>query len=181
MLKISLLLMLIALQGGLVSCQNGGVSSENSSINNKVTVDGKVVSLVIDATKKVLGNAAIRVTLTNTSQENVKPALNKNGYCYKFTLLDNNGVTVKTVTFGLDKFRKDFGSESLTPGLAYSEYEYVFITDLIQFDGGKVMVEVWLSLDSKPDTIYRVWGEVTLEDILKQLGKVQKISNRSNK
>ena len=154
------------------TCQNnGGVSTEASYSNNTTVVDGKVASLVIEASKKVLGNAVIRVTLTNTEQVNLKPALTANGYCYKFTVLNNAGAAVKTVTFGLDKFRKDFGSDILTPGIAHSEFEYVLIKDLMQFDGGSVRVEAWLAKDNDPSKVCRVWGETKLENIFKALGQ----------
>gem|GEM_PF-5396727 len=156
--------MFLVLPWSITACSDpGGVTVEEKPQGQTVTVKGDIATLTITTTYKV-GVSMVEISLHNSSQEILVPQLTKHGYCYLVSILDQSGNTLVTRDFGQDGFKNQFGSDRLSPGLAYTEFEWIYPWQLPNdFFGGRVKIEVWLSTEADQSKIYRLWGEVNLK------------------
>lgn len=142
----------------------GGTTVTQEQLGETVVVDDdSIAKLVLTSTYKT-GFAVILVSLTSKSPNFIIPKMDgTNTYAYLVTVKDSNGNALRSETFGITDFGKQFDSTRLGPGLTYSEYEYVYPWDIPNdVTGGIMRADVWLAEENNPDIIHHIYGETNL-------------------
>ena len=106
------------------------------------------------------------VSIENTSEFILEPHMvgeSNQYYCYLVTIMGSDGNVLSTRPFGLDEFEDNFDDSQLSPGLTYTEYQWIYPWNLPNDPfGGRMKAEVWLSKEDVPDTTYHSWAEIDL-------------------